>query len=293
METSNDERERVVAMALSDTHGGHRLGLLNPDTILKKANDDGSTLCWTPEPTSTQRELWQGFTKDVALAVEFAAGDEIIAVHDGDVTQGDAHNHNIPETTLEDQREIAYWNLLPIAKLRNVKTMRLLTGTEVHGPESAEARVAHKLAQDTGKDIRAYNHERFRVRGTSVVFDASHHGPHPGTRDWLFGNVATMYLRDRIYRDRRLGKEPATVYLRGHYHHWVWITLNEEWQGVHREYHLVVLPSFCGLGEYARKATKSDPSLTIGMGLFEIMGGRLIQIKPLTETWDLRTEEEV
>jgi len=282
---------RVTTLTLSDTHGGHLLGLLNPETVLVKATDDGRAIEWTPILTDTQRELWQELTKDVALAVEFAAGDEIVAIHDGDATQGDAHNHNIPDTTLEDQREIAYWNLLPLAQLRNVKKVRLLTGTEVHVPEGAEARVAHKLAQATGKDIRVYNHERLRING--VVFDVAHHGPHPGTRDWLYGSVATLYLRDRIYRDRALGQEPATVYLRGHYHHWVHVTLHQEWQGRHQEFHLVVLPSFCGLGEYARKATKSDPTLTVGMGFFEIVDGQLMQIRPLTATWDLRTEEEV
>jgi hypothetical protein len=126
-----------------------------------------------------------------------------------------------------------------------------------------------------------------------VVLDVAHHGPHPGTRDWLFGNVATLYLRDRIYRDRALGQEPASVYLSGHYHHWVHVTLYQTWQGEDRRYDLVVLPSFCGLGEYARKATRSDPSLTTGLGLFEVIDGRLADIRPVTQVWDLRTCEDV
>lgn len=280
---------RRTAMFLSDTHGGHLLGLLNPATVLVKASDDGDAIEWSPSLNITQRRLWREFTDNIDQAVEFAAGDDLLAFHDGDATQGDAHNHTIPDTTREDQREIAFWNLLPILQIANVNKLRMLTGTEIHVPESAEARIAWKLAKATGKDVRVYNHDRASIDG--VVFDVAHHGPAPGSRDWLLGNVARLYLLDRIARDRRLGREPASVYVRGHYHHWVHVAVFEEWAGRQTEHHLVVLPSFCGLGEYARKATKSDPCLTTGMGLFEIVDGRLGAVKPVTQTWDLRTEE--
>jgi len=286
-----DRSGRRIVAALSDTHGGHLLGLLNPATVLVKASPNGEAVEWTPELNTTQRKLWREYTTNTAMAAEFAGDDELLVFHDGDATQGDAHNHTIPDTTREDQREIAYFNLVPLLQLKTVKKMRLLTGTEIHVPESAEARIAWRLARATGKDVRIYNHDRPSVDG--VIFDVAHHGPHPGTRDWLFGNVATLYLRDRVYRDRRLGRQPAAVYLRGHYHHWVHVSIYDEWEGRQSEHHLVILPSFCGLGEYARKATRSDPTLTTGIGLFEVVDGRLGRIVPVTQTWDLRTEEEL
>lgn len=54
-----------------------------------------------------------------------------------------------------------------------------------------------------------------------------------------------------------------------------------------------VLKSCRGLGDYARKVTRSDPTLTTGMGLFEVVDGRLGEIKPLTQVWDLRECEEI
>ena len=281
--------QRRIAAILADTHGGHVLGLLNPATLLVREADDGQAELWTPEPTETQRQLTRCLNKFTQEMVEFVGGDEVLVIHDGDATQGDVFNHTIPDTTLEDQRTIAYYNLLPLVQLPTCRAARLITGTGIHVPEAAEARIAAKLAEATGKDIQAVHHERLSISG--VVFDISHHGPPPGSRDWLFGNVATLYLRDRVDRDRRLGKEPADVYVRGHDHRWVEITINEEWEGVYRTYRLVVLPSLCGLGEYARKVTRSEPSLDVGMGLFEIVGGKLVDVKPLKETWDLRTEE--
>jgi hypothetical protein len=283
-------RRRVAAFC-SDSHAGHVLGLLNPETKLVGIQDDGKSVLWTPELSETQMELWDDYTGDIRQAVEWAGKDELIVGHVGDLTQGTYRGRVIPGATLEDQREIGYWNMLPLCQLKTVRTMRLFTGTPVHVPEDAEARVAWKLATETGKDIKTYHHDRIRIDG--VRFDVSHHGPHPGSRDWLEGNVALNYLRDRIYRDRRLGKEPSRVYVRGHFHHWVHVTLHDTWNGEPHTYDLVVLPSFCGLGEYARKVTASDPTLTTGFGLFEVVDGRLGEIRSLMHLWDLRTEEDL
>jgi len=281
---------RRVFLFISDTHAGHVLGLLNPRTSLVRTDPGtGKDERWTPELTETQRQLWEEYTDDITQAVAFTHGDELLVAHVGDVTQGENHGPLIPQTTLEDQRQIGYMNMVPLATLPNVKTFRFLTGTAIHVPESAEARIAAKLRRTSGKDAACYHHERASVDG--VVFDLAHHGPPPGSRDWLEGNVALYYLRDRIYRDRRLGKEPASVYVRGHFHHWVHVTLHETYGGSHRQHDLVVLPSFCGLGDYARKVTRTDPSLTTGIGLFEVDGGRLGEIRPVTQVWDLREEE--
>lgn len=282
---------RRIAAFLSDTHAGHRLGLINPATRLVRVNSDGAGEHYTPELTHTQVRLWTDYQRNLARLRELAGTDAIVAFHDGDATQGDNHGATIPDITREDQREIAVQNLLPFFGLDAVTKGRLLTGTEVHVPENAEARIAFTLAQATGKDVRVYHHERVRVGG--LLFDIAHHGPPPGSRDWLRGNVATLYLRDRIYRDRRMGRVPASVYVRGHYHEWVHVTLWETWAGEHLRYDLVVIPSFCGLGEYGRKITRSEPSLTTGLGAFEIEDGNLRDVHPLTQTWDLRTEENL
>ena len=267
------------------------MGLLNPDTVLVGETDDGDIYEWSPDLTETQKYLWQLYQQNIEEICAFADGDELIVFHDGDLTQGDRFGNLIPDTTREDQRTIGYFNLLPLLSLSNVRVARLVTGTQVHVPECAEARVAYRLQKDTGKDVQAFHHGRVRVSG--VPFDVAHHGPYPGSRDWLKGNVALYYLKDRVYEDRRLGVEPARVYMRGHFHEYVSVPLEDRWCGKRYQYDLTILPSYSGMNRHARKVTRSDPSLTNGLVCYEIVDGRLANIEPFVTTVDLRTEENI
>ena len=56
---------------------------------------------------------------------------------------------------------------------------------------------------------------------------------------------------------------------------------------------LIVLPSYSGLTWFARKITRSAPSITIGLCLLEFIGGKLRDIVPVRETWDWRTAESL
>ena len=252
------KRNRRIIAVVSDIHSGYRLGLCDPNVVLLKEDDEGDICEWTPELTTTQHRLWDAYLDNLASLERFADGDEILALHTGDATHGDRYNATIPETTREDQRAIAIANLLPLANLPTVQKMRLVTGTEVHVPESAEARIAYRLGQEATKDIRCLHHARFSVDGR--IADVAHHGPPPGSRDWLRGNVALYYLRDRVYVDRRNGVRPADVYLRGHFHDYVPVPMHDEWEGERRLFWLVVVPSFSGLTHYARKVTRSVPT---------------------------------
>lgn len=282
---------RRVVVGIADIHSGHRLGLLNPDTVLVRERDDGSDEEWSPELSETQKYLWRLYQQNIQQLLAFAGKDEIVVVHNGDATQGDAHGGTIPDVTRADQRTIAKFNLLPLARLPQVRLVRLVTGTEVHVPESAEAKVAWSLRQETGKDVAACHHSRIAVSG--VLFDLAHHGPFPGSRDWLKGNVAFYYLKDHVYQDRRLGRCPARVYMRAHYHDYVPVRFEEFWAGERHIYDLTVLPSFAGMTRYAAKATRSKSSLTNGVVCYEIVDGRLGRIEPFMETLDLRTEEVI
>lgn len=283
-------RRRVVA-AISDTHGGYRLGLCDPNVVLLKEDDKGREYEWTPELTTTQLRLWDVYLDNLADLAEFVGNDPVVGIHGGDVTQGDRFNAQIPEITREDQREIAKVNLLPMVRLPTLDKYRLVTGTEVHVPEAAEVRVARMLRNETGKDVRSLHHGRLSFDG--VVFDVAHHGPYPGSRDWLRGNVALYYLRDRIYQDRREGVDPATVYLRGHFHEHIDVPFTDTWRGVKRTHRVIVVPSYSGLTHYARKVTRSTPVLTTGMVAFEIIDGKLGEIREFMQRWDLRVEEEL
>lgn len=276
---------------MTDTHAGKNIGLLNSETELVRANDDGSIHKWKPEMTTTQKWLWSVYEGAIGHLVEWAAGDEILVCHNGDVTNGDRYDSNIPDTTREDQRVIAYGNLLPLLDLPNVRKVRLMTGTAVHVPECAEARVAHRLAEKTGKDVNCVHHARFDM-GADVI-EVAHHGPYPGSRDWLHGNVAYLHLKDRVARDRRAGKQPSRVYVYGHFHRLARARLDDRWQQESHSSDLVVVPALCGLDGFARKVGKSPPILESGLVALEFQGGCLTEIRELVEEIDLRTEEKL
>jgi len=276
---------------MADMHSGHKLGLLSPETVLVRETDEGETEYWTPELGATQKWLWECYEWCLGEAAALAGNDEIVVVHCGDVTQGDRHEGTMKDVTKDDQREIARCNLSRIARMAQVLAMRLMTGTAVHVPDCAEARVAAALNGRDGVEVRACHHERLTV--DRVVFDIAHHGPPPGVRDWLKGNTALYYLKSAIYADRRIGKEPARVYIRGHFHEHVPAPYEDLWHGRHMRYDLTVVPSFCGFTEHARKITRSSPQLTVGMVAYEIVNGRLADIVPFTRSVDLRMEEEL
>lgn len=283
------KRNRRVFAWISDTHAGKRTGLLNPDTILIRTHEDGSEEEWRPELSPIQRWFWPVFEAAIGELAEYARGDEIIVGHSGDITQGDRYDTLIPDTTIADQRTIAVYNMVPLLALPNVKKARFLTGTEVHVPDSAEVRVAHKLKRDTGLDIQTCHHRRFNMGHDWV--DGAHHGPHPGTRDWLHGNVALYYLRDRVYLDRRNGTEPAVAYIRGHFHRYVKVPFYDDWSGEARDRYVIVVPSFCGLDGFVRKVGKSPPIIEAGIVALEFTDGYLTDVKAFTDKKDLRTEE--
>ena len=265
--------------------------MLNPDCVLIRANADGEDEEWAPIPTSTQRYLWELLDEKLGEVASWAGGDEIILLHTGDATQGDRFGEAAIEgVTKSDQRKIAASNIAYICKrLPNVKKARLITGTLVHVPDCAEARIAASLRQDTGLDVQSAHHERLNISG--AVIEVAHHGPHPGTRDWTRGNVALYHLRSRIYEDRRQGVRPADAYIYGHFHQFVSVPHEDEWLNERRMLRLVVAPSMVGLGHFARKVAKSPAFITHGLVGYEIMNGGISQVVAFKRTLDLRKEE--
>ena len=283
------KRNRRVFAWITDSHAGKTTGLLNPATVLVRTDDKGHNESWKPEPSQTQRWLWPVYENAIGELEEYAGGDEIIIAHAGDITHGDRHGNVIPGTFLSDQRIIAYDNMLPLVRLKQVRKVRFMTGTEVHVPQNPEARIAARLKAETGKDVACCHHARFDM-GQDVV-DAAHHGPSPGSRDWLKGNVARFYLRDRIYEDRRLGKNPAVAYMRGHYHRYVHEVIHDRWAGVERDRHLIVVPALSGLDGYIRKIITSTPIIEAGIVALAFVDGCLEDVKAFIEFNDMRTEE--
>lgn len=68
---------RVIVPVVSDMHGGHINGLMNPETVLELEDQAGNPYLYKPELTEIQKYLWNILTdaveKITTLAAEIAS----------------------------------------------------------------------------------------------------------------------------------------------------------------------------------------------------------------------------
>lgn len=281
---------RKILAIISDLHGGCNLGLMNPATQLIHFAPDGEQTTWIPSMTASQKYLWGLYESAIGQVVDWAGKDEIVLFDLGDQTHGNRWAQELVSTRLDDQIIIAANNLAPWTRIPNVKVMRLVSGTGVHGLfEGAAPRMITELvrAKYPKIDTRLIEHGEATVNGALV--DYAHHGPGPGMRHWLAGNVARFYLRDRVQAAILAGRRPPDLISRGHVHTPIYEYLEE---GQHQA-HLLVLPSLCMLGEHARQATKSTPVVTHGIAAVEIIDGKITAIQRYYKSMDITTKEEL
>ena len=276
--------KRAWLWAESDTHGGHRQGLMNPDTMLPE--DDDLEKWYKPGITKTQKFLWWLRTGIIRRVRVLIGEDPLYYFHLGDPTQGHKYKSEWVSTRMSDQVIIARGNMEPVFNIPNLKACRFLMGTASHefGEGSSPVLLDQLYRREfPNLNIRTIRHGRAQIN--RMVVDYAHHGPGPGIREWTRGNVARLYLRHRMMKKIMGRREPADLYLRGHYHHFVNVS-----DSIHTEddrYYdarLVVLPSMCGIGCHAVQATKSVDSVTYGSVLFEIVNGKILEIHKLFMT---------
>ncbi len=277
---------------MADTHGGHKLALLSPETVLLDQDEEGNPKPHTPQLTATQEYLWKLYTGHIEEVKKLAGKDPIHIWHDGDLTQGLKYPHHLVSTRLADQLAIGAYNLKPWLRVPNVKTLRIVTGTEAHnfGEGSAEIAVSEWLASEFPKtDVRVTAHGLMTIKEMGLEFDFSHHGPQSGSRSWLKGNVARFYLRDLMIREIENRGKPADIYVRAHYHEYVYEVLRE---GKFKS-RLLMTPSYSMIDDHALKVTQSKHMVTNGLVAFELIDGRISEPIELMKTLDIRTKETV
>jgi hypothetical protein len=297
-------RNQRYPAIVADAHGGHRLGLLNPDTQLLDLDwiaegedeDEAEEVWYTPELTETQVYLWELYEQCIADHMREAHGLDVPVWFNGDVTNGNKHPSGILSTRIADQVMIGYYNALPWFRYRNVKRMRFVVGTEAHnlGQASTEILLVEMLRREfPDKDIRLVNHHLADVSG--VLLDVAHHGPGPGSREWLHGNVARYYLRDHLWAEWKDGIYPPRLYVRAHYHAWVRETMHESFGRKPGTFDLIVCPSMAGMNEFARQVTKSEYRLTNGIVSLAVDKEKreLCRLEPLIDRRDLRLKESM
>lgn len=284
--------KRTVLAVCSDLHGGHRYGLLNPDTVLDEIDETGNVIDqYNPPLTKIQEYLWKIYTSQIKSIGEYAAGDDLIVIMNGDMTIGNKHHNMFVSDRISDQIIIGEYNAYPWYEL-NPRAVRIVKGTGAHtfGEGSSELVIGRLLqAKFPSMSTKVTDHSLINISGMDV--DIAHHGPPPGSREWLKGNEARYYLRSLMQQEIVAGKVPPRLVVRGHYHEEIEETLIVKSNGNRYKSTLVITPSFTFLDHYTRQAVKSPSRITHGMLMVEIVDGEILRSVPMTKTIDVRTKE--
>jgi hypothetical protein len=280
---------RKVVFNIADSHGGFVAGLCNPDVTLYNEDKSGSLSPFKPQLTDTQKYLWEQYINGIEETKAIAGKDEIIVIHNGDLTHGNKHLDTLVSSRPSDQFLIGQANLDPLYKIKNVKAIRVIIGTGAHNFSlgTSELVVANALQGMYPKiDTKAMYHSHITING--CVLDTAHHGPYPGSREWLRGNVARYYLTDLLMREAINGEKPPDMVMRAHYHRYIIerYKFNGNWHS------LVILPPLSFLNDFAHKAAQSPDRATSGVFAFEVIDGRVGELyEHMMKTVDIRTKE--
>lgn len=287
--------KRSLIAVFSDPHGGHKLGLCNPETIIEN-DDTGEIKEVSPVLNDAQLLLWEVYSNAIENVKLLAGKDDVMLWCLGDLTQG---NHYISEqmtTRIADQLFIAEYNFLPwFEKIPQIKKVRIAKGTGSHefGEGSSSLAVAKSLrAKFPKKDIRSVYHGLART-DQGIFIDYAHHGPYPGSRNWLKGNEARYYLRSIMIGELNAGNIPPHIVLRGHYHEYVKEYLSIIANGTEHESWITIIPSMDMLSSYARQKSMSSSRVTNGVVVYELIGNRVYDIHFFGTTTDIRTVEDI
>lgn len=279
---------RAILIAESDLHGGHALGLLNPNTILEDVKGNKYQL----PLNEVQQYLWEIREWGMNEVKKLAGNSPAILFEVGDVNQGLIYE---AKDTLSAQVKIAYMDIEPWLRWKNLIAVEIDKGTATHsfGYGDAEVILADKIKDNFPKvNARAVYHGLSEVFGVKV--DHAHHGPSTGSREWLKGNIAYYYLKDLMIKDILRGRKPPHLVLRGHYHSVVeaFHRINGADGEVFRSW-LYVLPALCGANGFAIQVTKSEFEFTNGIMAWEVVDGKIREAFEFTKTLDSRINETI
>ena len=281
-------------LVLSDSHGGHKKGLLHPEVEQEDWGPDGTTTRYIQALTAEQESLWhEVYVPGIEQFKELAGDAPKVAIHNGDPTWGDKHKGALVAMSQANQVAIAAKNFSLFLEMSGLQVFRLTASTESHvyGENSADLLIARDLSQKfPAVDTKLVLHGLANIQGRTV--DYSHHGPYPGSRVWLRGNEVRYYLRDIMMRHLMAGKQPPDLVLRSHFHEYVEETLTIRVNGVSHRSRIIITPPLMFPTDYARMRTRSLDTATVGMVAIEFRDGE-IQWPPheLTKSYDIRTKE--
>jgi len=286
-------------LAMSDLHAGHAGGLACPDTEFDDFDKDQKPIRTPIALREIQEFIWNDLyvkwleqIRDITTQKsQFGLKKEkhpMIVIVNGDVCHGNRYASEIDYAPIEDQVTIAADALKFIRRYLNVERYLLSFSTESHnfGPGTAD-KLVKAFVVDEGIDAMTVHHGLLDVQGVTVDF--AHHGPNPGYRIWLKGNVPRFYARDIMLEELANKCDPPDIVLRSHFHEYS----RERVMIGGYETEMIVTPPMSYITYYARQATKSRSRISIGMVLIEIIDGRVGRIIPFQEKLDVRTKIKI
>lgn len=287
---------RYIIGFLSDTHGGHEHGLVNPETTIEMVEGIDTENSWEEmiQLNHTQETLWEWYEKDSQDLTYLAGESPIILVHNGDIGSGIKHITQVRDTNIMNQVRVGEEILSPWYTLPNLIKVLLATGTGAHDADVGTiGRLVARNLKLRYPHVETVVHSHFLVtlqEANELQIDIAHHGPPPGKRTWLEGNELRLHTRSLMLKDLENGYDPPAILARGHYH-----TFRYEVPTVVTDLgvyltHAILLPSYCVMDDFALKATQSEPYETIGMVGVEIVDGRVLSVIPFRRVIDLRRE---
>lgn len=282
---------RTVVAVVSDSHGGHASGLVNPAALLTDLQGRDPR---HPHLTEMNKWVWAHYAADAAEIIAWAGTDRLVVLHIGDLTQGNWKHDDLAEPAIAAQVQIAVSNFEPWRAAPNLAGVVGVAGTGWHefGDGSSLTLVLDMLRLKW-PDVAVTGHYHPLVTIDGVEFDLAHHGPHPGSREWLKGNILRLHTKSRMLEDVKHGRRPPAVMLWGHYHEFVLevVTLMSE---PLVQTTAAIMPPLCLPGAYALKSTKSLPYAHVGLAAFEIVDGELARMpRVFQHTLDLRRRQEL
>jgi len=284
---------RIVAI-IADTHAGHKLALCNPATVWEDEGADGERTWSGPTLTSTQQWLWERYTEHIRRAMEFAHGDEVTLIHNGDITWGVKYPEQLVSSRIDVQPTIGYYNLLPWLTEETVRTVRLIHGTPSHefGMGSSNRQIGSMLRMAfPDRDIGTSLHLLATVDGVGI--DVAHHGPSGGIRIWTAGNQFRYNLRSIMLEDMINARRPPRLVVRSHYHCFFHETVRIPTDAGEIASEMMMVPGYCGFSHYTVQATRSAYRMQCGVVCIEIVDGVFRRIVPFVDALDIRTKEEL
>lgn len=291
---------RFIVVFLADEHAGSKLGLCNPDTIIryKEVEEDENGhphLIVKERPvgivSSVQSLIWNKYLNSIDRFVELAGDDDIFIIKLGELCEGTYYANSSMDLKKDHQVQIAVWNMTPWLSVKNVRMVRVCPGDRAHEfDEGSAAKIVTNILANQFDDVSLASHGLLDIGGFTI--DYAHRGPGAGSRKWLEGNNARYYLTDYMMREQiEFGRRPADLVARAHYHEPVFEQRYLRYHDGLIKSSLLVCPALKFPDAYAKTVTQNRFSAAVGTTAVEIVDNKILDIHPQFTVVDTRTWE--